>query len=227
MCRACLISYAKRTLTSMAGLFLFAIGIYLQIISGVGVAPWNVLNDGLAQAAGLTFGDASILISFLILMTDLALKEPIGLGTLLDAILIGIWVDWLTAWGPVPPPQTLLYQVLITAVSIFIICYGQYVYMSAGLSCGPRDALMVAVGKRLPRIPIGTVNILLMSLALLGGFLMGGSTGLGTVLAMVCMGFCMDLVFGWVHFEPRSVHQESLVETFRNLRAALAAPQEK
>ena len=210
----------RKMLWAALGLFLFAFGIYTQLAAGVGVSPWNVLSDGLAKLTGLSFGNASIIISFLVVLLDVWMKEPIGIATLMDAILIGWWTDMFIWMDFLPQPSTTPGKLVLLVFGVFVICYGQYLYMRAGLSCGPRDALLVAVGKRFPRIPIGIMNIILMALALAAGWLMGGITGFGTILTMFCMGFCMDLVFFLVHFEPRLVHQEGLSETWAAFRAA-------
>ena len=85
--------------------------------------------------------------------------------------------------------------------------------MKAGLSCGPRDALMVALGKRVRRVPIGAVNIVLSVLVFTIGWLLGGTIGLGTFINMFGVGIIMDAVFLILRFEPRDVEQEGLLET--------------
>lgn len=220
------LAQSKRLLWAALGLFLFSFGIYTQLAAGIGTAPWNVLTDGFSRASGLSFGNASIIISIVIVAIDVAMKEPIGVATLMDVFLIGWWVDMFLWLDLIPAPQTLPGQILLLLIGVLAICYGQYLYIKVGLSCGPRDALLVAVGKRFPKVPIGMVNIALMSLALIGGWLMGGVIGFGTIFTMFCTGFCMDLVFALLHFEPRLVHQEGLAETWAVLRTALTHSKE-
>ena len=97
---------------------------------------------------------------------------------------------------------------------------GAYFYMKQGLSCGPRDALLVALGKRIPRISIGLINIILLAAVLVASILMGVPPGLGTVITIVGNGVIMDLVFKCLRFEPRSVQHENLFQTWRALVAA-------
>ena len=208
-------SLGLRLLRAAGGLFLFALGIYTQLAAGIGVAPWNVLNDGLAQVLHMSFGNASILISLTIVLLDLFLGEPVGFGTLMDVFLIGWWVDWLVWLDFIPPPASLAGQLLVLVPGVFLVCFGQFLYMGAGLSCGPRDALLVAVGKRLPRIPIGMVNLGLMALALLAGWLMGGVTGAGTLVTMFCTGFCMDLCFPCCILSPVSSTRRAWLKLFQ------------
>lgn len=87
---------------------------------------------------------------------------------------------------------------------------GQWIYMSAGLCCGPRDSLLVALGRRLPRLPIGLVANALQALVCAAGWLLGGPVGLGTLLSVFGIGAAMQLVFALVRFEPRQVRHESL-----------------
>ena len=215
----------KRTITAAFGLFLFAVGIYAQMVAGMGTSPWNVLNDGLAHLVHISFGQASIILSFVIVIADVVLGEPIGVGTLLDVFLTGTCVDFLSWLDPLPVPHSLLTKILIVIVSMLITSFGQYLYMGAGMSCGPRDALLVAIGKRLPKLSIGLVSIGLMCLVTVAGALLGGLTGLGTILTMFGMGICMDLVFHLMHFEPRVIHQEGLRETWADFKTALTQTQ--
>ena len=71
----------RRCLLASAGLALFALGFYLQLVANVGLSPWHALNDGLTRHLPVTFGQASILVSVIIIASDLLMKESIGLGT--------------------------------------------------------------------------------------------------------------------------------------------------
>lgn len=218
----------RRCLLAAAGLALFAFGFYLQLVANVGLSPWHALNDGLTHHLPITFGQASILVSVLIVISDLLMHEAIGLGTLLDAFFVGWCVDFFLWLDLVPYQTRFLPGMAILLAGIVIACISQYVYMIAGLSCGPRDAFLVAIGKRVPKIPIGRVNIALMLCVLLIGFLLGGSIGAGTVVSLFGTGFLMDLVFKILKFEPRSVEHENLLQTVAAFRRACgASPAEK
>lgn len=192
-------------------------GIYLQIEADIGFPSWNALNQGFSIVFPITYGTASILIGLSIVLVDVIMKEPIGMGTIIDAIFVGLGCD-LFAWlDPVPEMNSLVLKILLFVLSLFILSIGQYLYMITGLSCGPRDAFTVAVGKRFRRISIGTVNNIISIIVLIISFLMGAKIGIGTVISVFGLGFVMDITFRAVHFEPRSVEHEDILSTLRVL----------
>ena len=114
-------------------------------------------------------------------------------------------------------PTSYAMRVGLMILGITILCCGLPIYMGAGLCCGPRDALMVGLGKRVRKIPIGVVNMIMFAVVVLVTLMLRGPIGIGTLLAVALQGPIMQLVFHITHFEPRDVEQESLIETFRKL----------
>lgn len=210
-----LLNRLVRVFVASVGLLIFAFGYYLQLVVSVGVSPWHALNQGLSQVLGLSFGQASVIISVCVVATDLLLREPIGVGTLLDAFLVGWGTDFFIGLELIPYQEDIWMSLLILVLSIVIICFSQVIYMKAGLSCGPRDALMVAIGKRLRRLPIGVIGVMMNCAVMLAGFWMGGSIGIGTLINITCFGIIMQAVFKLCRFDPRDVEQEGLTETIR------------
>ena len=211
----------KRSLLACAGLMMFAFGYYLQIVANIGLSPWTALNDGLALRLPLTLGQASIVISVLIVVSDLLMKERIGLGTLLDTFVVGWGIDLFVNLDLIPYQTQFLPGLLILFIGTIAACVGQWFYMTAALSCGPRDAFLVALGKRLPRLSIGTVNILLLLTVAVIAFLLGGQIGLGTLITLFGTGIVMDAVNKILRFEPRNVVHEGIAETVSEFRKAL------
>ena len=195
----------RRSALATGGLFVFAIGNYLTVQANVGQAPWNVFQLGLTNYLPMTYGQISILVAFIVVAIDLLIREPIGLGTILDALLVGIFHDMFDAIGLVPTIHNPLIGVPVMLAGMVVMSYSQYLYMSACLGCGPRDALLVGLGKKLRRLPIGLVSILLTAVVTCVGFLLGGSVGIGTVLFLLCSGAVMQLVFTLIRFEPRNL----------------------
>lgn len=213
----------RRCLTASIGLIIFSYGFFLQLQANMGLAPWNALNQGLSFQFGFSLGTASILMSVLIIVIDLLMGETIGLGTILDALIVG-WFTDLFVWLNFPAPQTrFLSQLATLLIGMVLCCVGQWLYMLAGLSCGPRDALLVGLGKRVPKIPIGTVNIVLCMVVLAIGVALGSPFGLGTVIATFGIGLVMNLVFKLLRFEPRSVTHEGLDQTLKAFLQAVNA----
>ena len=99
-----------------------------------------------------------------------------------------------------------------------LMALGMAVYMKAGQGCGPRDTLLVALGKRLPRVPIGLVEVLLWAVVLLAGWLLGGPVGIGTVVTTFGAGLVMQGIYSAIRFEPRSVTHRSVGQVVREMR---------
>lgn len=206
-----------RTLCTIAGLLVFSFGTYCTIAANIGLGPWECLSMGLSFHTPFSYGIVHSTIGLTILAIDLALGEKIGLGTLLDALLVGNFVDLFDAMGFMPKLHALLPRVGLFGFGLPVLALGQVIYMSAGLGCGPRDTLMVGLGRRMKHIRIGLVETGILLTALLIGWLLGGPVGIGTLIAGLGSGAAMQLVFSLLRFEPRSVQHESLIDTWRTI----------
>ena len=100
-----------------------------------------------------------------------------------------------------------------------IMAIGMWIYMSAEQCCGPRDSLLVGLGKRLPKIPIGIVGALLWATVLLIGWLLGGPVGIGTLISAFGGGVIMQVIYNLLHFEPRRLMHKDVPETLRMIKA--------
>ena len=205
----------KEILKSAFGLFIFAVGVYLTIQANIGLAPWDCLSMGVSARVGYSYGIVHTAISILILVIDILLKEKIGYGTILDALLVGNYVDWIGHFKLVPVSESVPVSCIMVIAGLFIMGYGQYFYMDAAQGCGPRDSLLIALGKRFPKTPIGVVQTVMVGIALLIGWLLGGPVGIGTVISVFGMGTALQIVCKIMHFEPRDVVYKNVLETNR------------
>ncbi len=212
-------SYPTRIFRVTIGQFFYAIGSYLSIQANIGLAPWSAFSMGITYFTPFSYGDVIILSGLVILAIDLLLRERIGLGTLLDILLMGKFVDLFQYLGIVPLIENFFVGVIVLLVGQFSIALGTYFYVGAGMCCGPRDALMVALGKRLKRFPIGLVRGLIEGTALLLGWLMGAKVGLGTVIAVFGISFILEATFRALRFDVTAVVHEDLRQTWHRLRA--------
>ena len=209
--------YPRRLGRLLFGLVLFSVGGYLSIQANVGLAPWSAFSMGVSGRTGLLYGDVSVITSFVILAIDLCLKEKIGVGTLLDAVLIGKLTDLLLALNLMPKMENFWAGVAVLLLGQVVTAVGSYYYIGAALGCGPRDALMVALGKRLKRTPIGLVRMLIAGAALLIGWALGAKVGLGTVISVFGMGTILQVTFQILKFDVKDITHEGLSDTWRNL----------
>lgn len=211
----------KRTLLQWlriaAGLLVFAFGVHLTIFANIGLAPWDCLGMGVARHTPLNYGLSMTLIALTVLGVDLLLKERIGFGTIIDALLTGNFVQMFNDLNRLPENHSLPLGVALMLAGFVFMALGMWVYMSAGQCCGPRDAMLVGLGKRLPRLPIGLVEVLLWSAVLLAGWLLGGPVGPGTLISTFGAGLVMQLVYNLVCFEPRNVVHRDVAQTLRDM----------
>lgn len=216
-------TYFVRFSRLIFGLFLFALGAFLTIQADIGLAPWEAFNIGVSGATGLTYGDVVLLSGLVILIFDYALKEKIGMGTILNALLIGKFVDIIAYFDIIPIAPGFMSGIAMLLAGQLVLCVGSYYYIGAGLGCGPRDALMVALGKRLPRVPIGAIRGAIEASVLLIGFLLGAKVGIGTIISVFGIGFILQWVFRLFRFNVRGLQHESFLDTARAIRQGRTA----
>lgn len=125
----------KKSIVAALGLMLFSCGLYLIIQANIGVAPWDVLCFGVAWTIGVKYGTASIGISLTVVLIDVIMKEKIGLGTLIDSVVVGKTVDLLMWLDPVPMVyDNLPLSIGMLPIAFLIMGYGQYIYMKVGFA---------------------------------------------------------------------------------------------
>ena len=199
------------------GLVVFSFGVHLTIWANIGLAPWDCLGMGIANHTPLNYGAAMTIMAVVILGIDLLLKERIGFGTVIDALLTGNFVQAFNSLNPFPENDNLWIGIGVMLIGFVFMALGMWIYMSAEQCCGPRDSLLVGLGKRLPKVPIGIVEVLLWAVVLLAGWLLGGKVGPGTVISTFGAGLVMHLVYSLLRFDPRTLKHKSLPETIRIL----------
>lgn len=204
-----------RILRILLGLFLYSMGTYLGIQANVGLGAWEAFGTGVSAHTGISYGNVTILTGLVILGLDVLLGEKIGLATILNTLLIGTFVDVLNGMNLVPKLTGFMPGVLLLLGGQVLICLGVYFYVGVGYGAGPRDSLMIALGKRMPRVPIGVVRGAVEGSALLAGLLLGAKAGIGTVISVFGISFLMQSTFRLLHFDVKAVQHESVMQTLR------------
>jgi uncharacterized membrane protein YczE len=200
-----------RLIKLIFGLFLHGLGIVMQIQANIGYAPWDVLHTGLATTIGVTIGQASIAVGLALLFVNSILKEPLGLGTVLNMLLVGIFVDLILMTGLIPQMDHLISGIALLIIGLIVLAFGVYFYIGSGFGAGPRDTLMVALNRRL-RIPVGLARTSIEMTALVIGWLMGGMVGIGTIMAVFLIGLILQVLFDWLRFDPKQIQHEKLAD---------------
>ena len=207
----------RSIVTATLGLIVFAFGNYLTIQANIGTRPWDVFAIGLSKKFGVLYGTASVAIALTIVVIDFLMKEKVGIGMLLDAVIIGKAIDVFNHFNLVPARQSTVGGIICLILGIVVLSFAYFFYMRAGLGCGPRDALLVGLSRKFKKVPIGAVSITLMGSVTLIGWLLGGPVGLGTILCVLLEGPIMQAVFKLLHFDATAVKHQDIFTSLRVL----------
>ena len=167
------------------GLTLFGLGLALMVIADLGLSPWDVLHQGISRRTGIPIGTVVIITGFAVLVLWIPLKERIGIGTIANAIVIGLVLDGALLFLPETLDRLLLRWVALL-VGVVIVAIGSGFYIGAGLGPGPRDGLMTGLAKRGISIAWARAGIEIAALVI--GWALGGTVGVGTVIFAFGMG---------------------------------------
>ena len=187
-------SLLLRVIQLIVGLFLYGVGIALMVRAGIGVAPWDVLSQGIAAHTPLSFGLATNAIGAVVLLLWWPLRQKPGLGTVLNVMLIGPAAQfglWL-----LPVIDNLAVRLPLFAAGLLLIAVATGLYIGVRLGPGPRDGLMTGLHAR-TGWPIWQVRSLIEGSALLVGWLLGGDVGLGTLAFALLIGPLCGITLGW------------------------------
>ncbi|MEY2420519.1 MAG: hypothetical protein QOI95_586 [Acidimicrobiaceae bacterium] len=175
---------ARRLIRLVFGLLLCGTGVSLMINADLGLAPWDVLHQGIAKHTSLGIGTVAIIVGFVVLLLWLPLKERYGVGTLFNVVLIGLTIDVLLAVLPDDLPLGVRIGFLL--VGTFLFGPGSGYYIGVGMGAGPRDGLMTALAAR--GYSVRVVRTVLEVSVLAIGFALGGGVGIGTLLFAFTIG---------------------------------------
>jgi uncharacterized membrane protein YczE len=174
----------RRLVQLYLGLLLYGFSTSLLVLSGLGLAPWDVLHQGLAKHSNLAIGTWSIIIGLFVLLLWIPLRERPGIGTVSNVVFIGGTMDVVLAH--LSPPHELALRVVCLVVGVFLNGVATGAYIGAGLGPGPRDGLMTGLARRGHSIRV--VRTSLEASVVVIGWLLGGTVGVGTVLYALSIG---------------------------------------
>jgi uncharacterized membrane protein YczE len=209
--------FISRIASLLFGLFLYALGIALAIKANIGYSPWEVFHVGFAHKAGFTIGLATILTGVVVIAIVIALGEKIGLGTILNLFLIGLFVDLIFWINRIPVQNHFALGAAMLLAGLVSISIGSYFYIRTGFGAGPRDSLMVALNRK-TKLPVGICRSFIELTVTVSGWFLGGMVGVGTVLSVIAIGFFVQITFALFKFVPATVKHETLYQTYKNLR---------
>lgn len=186
--------FMRRFIQLQLGLCLYGVAAAAMVRSNLGLDPWNVFHQGLSLKTGMSLGTASILMGVLVMLTWIPLRQKPGLGTLCNIFVIGLSMD--AALAVMPEITGLPLRLAFMALGVLLTGMGGAAYIGAGMGTGPRDGLMIGLNQRFGW-SIRVSRMLIEISVLAGGWLLGGSVGLGTVAFAVAIGPLVQFFLPW------------------------------
>lgn len=172
------------------GLMLYGFGLALIVEAQIGLPPWDVFAKGISIQLGTSYGVASVIVSALVLLAWIPLKVKPGIGSILNAILIGVWSDIFIPM--LPSWNSYLEELGAFLFGMVVVAAATGLYITSYLGSGPRDGLMIGTQKLLGW-PLWRIRTMYEVLVLAIGWLMGGQVREGTLIFAVCIGILMQV----------------------------------
>lgn len=183
-------SLSLRLLILIFGLFVYGLGVAMTVHASLGIAPWDVFAQGISIQTGLSFGVSTVVVSALVLLAWIPLKVRPGIGTIANAILIGLFADF---WLVILPDTSIYWQrLLIFLVGVVVVAIATGLYISSALGSGPRDGLMQGTANALDK-PFWMIRTGYEGTVLTLGALMGGQVREGTLIFALSIGYLVQL----------------------------------
>jgi len=183
-------NFVYRFLKLNFGLFVYGIGIAMMVHASIGLAPWDVLAQGISKQTGLSFGQSTIAVSIMVLLAWIPLRVKPGIGSILNAVLLGVYADfWLTL---MPKLDGYLAQLVWFVLGLVVISFATGLYISCGMGKGPRDGLNTGLAQRF-KLPFWQARSLVEILVVIAGFALGGQVREGTLIFAFAIGYLNQL----------------------------------
>jgi uncharacterized membrane protein YczE len=183
-------SLPTRLVVLVFGLFVYGLGVALTVQASLGIAPWDVFAQGISIQTGLSFGVSTVVVSALVLLAWIPLKVKPGIGTIANAVLIGLFADfWLLV---LPDLQVYWQRLIMFLIGVVIVAIATGLYISSQLGSGPRDGLMQGTANALDK-PFWLVRTAYEGTVLTLGALMGGQVREGTLIFAFSIGYLVQL----------------------------------
>ena len=199
----------RRLVQLFAGLVLYGISDSMLLLAGLGLDPWDVLHQGLSRRTGVPIGTWVIIVGAAVLLLWIPLRQRPGLGTLCNVVVIGAVINAVLA--VVSPPHSLPVRVAVMVSAVVLNGVATGMYIGAGLGPGPRDGLMTGFAARGHSLRVVRAGI--EATALLIGWLLGGTVGIGTLVYAAAIG---PLAHIFVPLFSRECAAPSLAATSRS-----------
>jgi uncharacterized membrane protein YczE len=182
--------FPTRFIKLVIGLFIYGIGVAMTVDAQLGLAPWDVLAQGISKQTTLTFGYATVLVSVLVLIAWIPLRVKPGLGSVMNAVMVGLVADLALSY--IPTPDVYWQKLMLFFGGMVVISFATGLYISCGMGKGPRDGLNVGIAQRF-KLPFWQARSIVEITAVAIGFLLGGQVREGTLIFALGIGYMNQL----------------------------------
>lgn len=191
-------AWLRRLVVLNTGLAFMGLGTAAMLAAGMGVAPWAVFHEGVALSTGLSHGTVSQLVGLVLLVVAWVwFGQRPGIGTVLNMVMLGLWIDVFRALPWLPSPAALSARALQHLVATGLYAFASALYMTADIGTGPRDSVMLGAAERF-RTQVRTVRTGIEVLVLGAGWALGGPVGAGTVIYALAVGPLVQACLRWL-----------------------------
>ncbi|MEP7115149.1 MAG: hypothetical protein ABI862_17935 [Ilumatobacteraceae bacterium] len=180
----------QRVARCVVGLALFGLGISMFVTARLGLAPWDVFHQGVSRHTGISLGWVIEIVGFLLLLLWIPLRQRPGVGTILNALEIGLVVNLIG--DHLPSTDRLVPRLAYVVGAVVVIAIGSGLYIGAGLGTGPRDGIMVGLAAR--GFSVRVTRTALEAVVMIVGIVLGGHIGIGTVAFVLGIGPLIHIV---------------------------------
>lgn len=207
----------KKIVHLIFGFFIIALGTFLMKEANLGMNPWGTFHYGISLKTGMPFGTVSQIVGLFLIGLGFFFKNYPGVGTILNMILIGSFVNLLDQIIAIPAIDHLILQLLLCLIGLILFTYGIYLYLICGLGAGPRDGFMLGIMK-LTGLKTSYVKMGIESIVFIVGVLLGAPIGIGTVLATFLGGPLLEKIFKFHTYDPNMQTHLSIRQFWKEFR---------
>ena len=207
----------KTTARLLLGFIIYGLAIVIMINANIGLSPWDVFHQGISLKTGLTMGQISIGVGFIIIIIDAFMGEGIGFATLGNVFFIGTFLDIFQGLKIVPYANNLFIGIIMMLIGIVLAAIATVLYLKPALGSGPRDGLMLAINKRSSK-SVGTIRTIIELTVLVLGWLLGGSVGIGTLISGFGLGYAIQIAFKIGDIDSKTLTHKNVMESIKLLK---------
>lgn len=196
-----LMKTTKKLLAVVLAMFVTAIGISLTICADIGLNPFWTFTLGISDYLGIANGFIIRMLGITFILAALTLGVKPGISTLLDMILVGYFVDMINRTVTFATPEIFLLKVILNLFGLVIFCIGVFLTLKVNLGAGPKESFTLAIMHKTNR-SIVSIKLLMESIILIAGILLGGPYGIGTVISTIFTGKILAMLFKIFKYNP-------------------------